>query len=338
MTGQVWLHGFPVPGRTADAGAVAEDLGFDGMLLADSQHLVADPFVELAVLAGRTSTLGLGTGVINPVTRHPAVAAAAAATLQLESGGRMVLGIGRGDSALAQAGLAAPGARQLREFVVAASGFLRGDGTGEGRIGWIADAVADGRCPPVPVEVAATGPRTVADAAVHADRVMLTVGADEQRIATAVATARQARTAAGMDPADLRIGAYLNIAVHDDVHVACDLVRGSTAIFVHFSSMHPAPADFTEADAAVVRSVGVQYDEARHGLGDAGHVAVLDDDFVGRFAVVGPPEVCASRLCSLLDLGLDRIVMVAGSRDAPADLVAATTARFAAEVAPQLRI
>ncbi len=52
-------------------------------------------FAELGVLTRATSRLGLGTGVTNPLTRHPAVTAAAIATVQLESGGRAVLGLGR---------------------------------------------------------------------------------------------------------------------------------------------------------------------------------------------------------------------------------------------------
>ena len=51
---QVWLHGFPVPGRCAETAAQAERLGFDGLLLADSQNLVGDVFVELGVLARTT--------------------------------------------------------------------------------------------------------------------------------------------------------------------------------------------------------------------------------------------------------------------------------------------
>ena len=102
------MHGFPVPGRTAHLARQAEDLGFDGLLLADSQNLVGDPFVELGVAAGATSRIGLGTGIVNLVTRHPAVVAAAITSVQVESGGRAVLGVGRGDSSLAQLGLAPP--------------------------------------------------------------------------------------------------------------------------------------------------------------------------------------------------------------------------------------
>ena len=336
--GQVWMHGFPVPGHTADLAREAEDLGFDGLLLADSQNLVGDPFVELGVAAGATSRIGLGTGIVNLVTRHPAVVAAAITSVQVESGGRAVLGVGRGDSSLAQIGLAPPPAGRLRDLVTQVRGYLRGEAvTADGttsRIGWIA---ATG-LPAVPVEVAATGPRTIAFAATLADRVMFTGGAEPSRVVWALSVARRARAAAGLDPAGLRMGAYLNVGCDPNLSAACALVRGSTAIFAHFSSMPGASGHgFSPPDEATIRQVGTVYDETRHGLSHAAHTAVLDDPFVARFAVVGSPERCLARLRQLIALGLDRIVMVPGSRDADPARLARSNERFAREVLPALK-
>src|SRR5205823_9520220 len=77
-----------------------------GLAVVDSQNLAGDPWVGLALAAHETERLRLGTAVTNPVTRHPAVTAAAAVTLQVASAGRFFLGIGRGDSALAHLGRA----------------------------------------------------------------------------------------------------------------------------------------------------------------------------------------------------------------------------------------
>ena len=345
--GQIWTHGFPVPGRTAELARQAEESGFDGLLLADSQNLVGDPFVELGVATGVTHRMGLGTGVANLVTRHPAVVAAAIASVQVESGGRAVLGVGRGDSSLAQIGLAAPPAARLRDLLSQVRGYLRGeevqaDGTAS-RISWIRDSGQ----PPVPVELAATGPRTIALAATVADRVMFTVGAEPSRVAWAAGVARQARAAAGLDPAGLRMGAYVNVACDPDLGAACALIRGSAAIFAHFSSMGgpggtrpgttgPGGSGFSPQDAATVRDVGAAYDEARHGLSHAAHTKMLDDAFLARFAVVGSPEQCFDRLQQLIGLGLDRIVVVPGSRDADPERLARTNVRFARHVLPAL--
>ena len=349
---QVWTHGFPVPGRTAELARQAEESGFDGLLLADSQNLVGDPFVELGVATVVTHRMGLGTGVVNLVTRHPAVVAAAIASVQVESGGRAVLGVGRGDSSLAQIGVAAPPAARLRDLLTQVRGYLHGEEVKAGgtasRISWIGETGQ----PPVPVELAATGPRTIGLAATLADRVMFTVGAEPSRVAWAAGVARQARAAAGLDPAGLRMGAYVNVACDPDLAVACGLIRGSAAIFAHFSSMAGSSttglgttgsgttgsgaSGFSLQEAATVREVGTTYDEARHGLGHAAHTKMLDDAFLTRFAVVGSPEQCLDRLQQLIALGLDRIVVVPGSRDADPERLARSNVRFARHVLPAL--
>jgi 5,10-methylenetetrahydromethanopterin reductase len=104
----VWLHTFSFAHRVAEVAKQAEQWGFAGLLVADSQNLNADIWVELALAGAATDRLLLGPGVTNPVTRHPAVTASAAATLQAETGGRAVLGLGRGDSAVTQLGKTRP--------------------------------------------------------------------------------------------------------------------------------------------------------------------------------------------------------------------------------------
>ena len=78
--------------------AETESRGFDGLALTDSQNQSPDTYVALTLAARATSTLKLGPGVTNALTRHPAVTASAIATLQDVSEGRAMLGIGRGDS------------------------------------------------------------------------------------------------------------------------------------------------------------------------------------------------------------------------------------------------
>jgi hypothetical protein len=128
--------------------------------------------------------------------------------LQRESGGRVSLGIGKGDSALSQIGLDALTVREFEEALGTLQGFLCGEevllrGGVSSRIRWLAeDAAAK-----VPVHVAASGPRTIAAAARHTEGVDLTVGAEVDRVARGVAIAR------GAAPAPIQVGAYLNVAV-----------------------------------------------------------------------------------------------------------------------------
>ena len=334
MGTEFWLHGFPVPRRAAALAVQAEIWGFDGLLLADSENLVGDPYVELALGAQATQRLRLGPAVTNPVTRHPAVTASAIATLQIESGGRAVVVLGRGDSAVRQLGLRPATTEQLEQGLDQLQGFLGGrtvpTGGGVGaRMGWI-DAFHAGD---VPVSVAATGPTTIALAARRCGRVDFTVGADPRRVAWAIAEARRAVHDRGTP---LSLGAFVNVAVHPDAAVARDLVRGSAAIFAHLVSEGPHDV-VPDDDRAVVERLRAAYDEAAHGLTTADHATLLPDAFLDRFAVVGSPERCLTRLRELIELGLDRIIVVPGSRDADPDAVTASNELFASEVLPRLR-
>ena len=331
---EIWRHAFPVAGRTAALAERVEALGFDGLLLADSQNLEGDVYVELAFAAGATERIRLGVGVTNPLTRHAAVTASAIATVQVESSGRAVLGVGRGDSALRQIGHEPASVETFARYVEQVQAYLRGEAVATGgiesRIAWLEAAGQ----PKVPVDVAATGPRVIAAGARLAERVTFTVGADRDRLCLAVEAAR----AAAPDGVAPSLGAYVNVGCGDDVHEACRLVRGSAGILAHFSSMgHDQPERIAAEDEHVIAELGRSYDEARHGQSAASHSAVLDDEFIERFAVVGPPERCAERLQHLAAVGLDRIVMVPGSIDADPDAVARSDELFAREVIPSLR-
>jgi 5,10-methylenetetrahydromethanopterin reductase len=256
------------------------------------------------------------------------------ATLQVESGGRAVVVFGRGDSAVLQLGIPPATTAELERGLTELQGFLGGgevelEGGSRARMSWIGTMHSS----KVPVSVAATGPRTIAAGARHAERVDFTVGADPRRISWAVGEARRA-VPEGEDTPSL--GAFVNFAVNTDAAVARDMVRGSVAIFAHYAS--EGPLDVLPAgDREVVERVGEAYDERAHGLSDAGHATLLPDDFLDRFAVVGDAETCTRRLRELLALGLERIVMVPGSRDADPALVAESNERFASEVLPALR-
>jgi probable F420-dependent oxidoreductase len=79
------------PGRAGTLAAELERLGYDGLWTAETQH---DPFLPLAVAAGSTSRMTLGTAIATAFTRSPMVAAMLAWDLQQASGGRFVLGLG----------------------------------------------------------------------------------------------------------------------------------------------------------------------------------------------------------------------------------------------------
>jgi 5,10-methylenetetrahydromethanopterin reductase len=218
---------------------------------------------------------------------------------------------------------------ELERLLVAIQGYLRGstvelDGVSSS-IRWL----AGGGASKVPVSVAATGPQVMAVGARHAEQVDFTVGAEPDRLRWAIETAR--RAGGGASP-----GAFVNVGVHPDAAVARDLVRGSTAIFARFAA-EGAPADgLSNVTRRGIDQLASGYQRARHGEAAAPQARSLEDEFIDRFALAGPPEVVAARLRDLAGLGLERVIVVPGSLDADPSLVEESNRLFATEVLPAL--
>jgi 5,10-methylenetetrahydromethanopterin reductase len=351
--GEIWTLGVAAPRGAAQAAARAEAAGFAGWLVVDSQNLSGDPYVALALAAGATTRLGLGTGVTNPFTRHAAATASSIASVQEVSDGRAVLGIGRGDSALAHLGLAPAPPAVFDRYLRHLQAYLRGEevplaeagasdevapverlalghAPAASRIAWLPT-----RQPKVPVDVAATGPRVIALGGRHAERVTFAVGADPRRLSWAIALARQSASEAGRDDGGPSCGAWVTVGVHDDVDVARRLVSGSLATFTRFAAMHGrATGPVTDLQRTVLERVHDSYDMTRHTQAGTAQAEALTDDFVDTYAVVGPAGRCVERLQELFELGVDRIVAITGSSGVDADEVRAANRRFVDDVLP----
>jgi 5,10-methylenetetrahydromethanopterin reductase len=319
---ELWTLTYSDPHHARKAAVRAEAAGWHGLAVVDSQNLAPDSYVALTVAALATTRLGLGTGVTNSATRHAAVTASAAAALQRVSGGRMVLGIGRGDSALAHLGRAPARLAGFERYVRCLAAYLSGeevpfedlplddaiappvevlglaDHPSASRIAWL------GRGEPrVPIEVAATGPRVIAIAARHTDRVMFTLGAQLERLRWGIALARAAR-------ADAAIGAYVNLVCHPDRAVARALVRGGLTTFARFSVMHgDAQGPLSKQDSETLGRLHAGYDMKQHTRADSRQADLLPDEFVDRFAIAGPPDYCIERLHELAELGLEKVIV-----------------------------
>src|SRR5258708_38007915 len=89
---ELWAMRIPEIGTVTAQAERAERLGWDGITFTDSQNLVGDPFVAVALAASVTERLRFATGVTNAFTRHPAALANVAAAVHAPSTGRSVLG------------------------------------------------------------------------------------------------------------------------------------------------------------------------------------------------------------------------------------------------------
>ncbi len=335
---ELWATRIPETGAAVAQAERAERAGWDGITFTDSQNLVGDPFVAVALAAGATERLRFATAVTNAHTRHPAALANVAATVQEATDGRFVLGIGRGDTALFHLGLKPMKVDRFIGLVTDLQTYLANGtvdcGGHPSRLQWL-DRV---RQPKVPLDIAASGPRVIDFAARIAERVTLAVGADPDRVTWALNLARQAARDRGRDPDEISFGAYVNVGCHPDPEVARELISGGVAAFAHFSSMPGSTgAGLAEPDRAVVAEVGRRYDSNVHLNNRAAHTAALNPEFVDRFAVVGPPEVCIERLRALAALGIERFVITGASFGADREHARAADRLVTREVLPGLR-
>ena len=293
----------------AELAVAAEDAGFADVWLPD-HYFLRDVYAAQALIAARTTTLRLATGIVAVQLRHPALIASAAATIAELSGGRAVVGIGPGGhefpsqlamrprSPLTMLREAVAIIRQLGEGRASFRGeYFSADGS---ELGW--------RIEPPPIYLSARGPRMLELAGEIADGVIIH---GIQRDFLAYARARVAHGAgrAGRDPRRCRIAVMLDVEVHDDEAVAvnrlrprCTLMAGGT----YADELIPVYG-FDPGAVATLRSA-----MNTPGVPAAGHVT---DEMVRAFAVGGPVETVARRLGELGDLGVDLAILKLGEGD-----------------------
>jgi 5,10-methylenetetrahydromethanopterin reductase len=309
---------------------LAEQLGFDAVWVADSPVLWRELWVNLSGMAMATSRIRLGSAVTSAITRHPSVTASAALSLGELSGARFRLGVGRGDSALATSGCGRP--QTLAEFratLVAFRALLAGEpaqvGSAEFRYAWVG-------LPPMPLYVAATGPRMLELAGELADGVIIMVGVAEPMVRAAIERVQAGAVAAGRDPADLDLVLWTACAVSDRSPAQA---RAAVRAHVARASIRTLPLPLRPAHAAIADRVRAAYDYAFHANPRAPHADLVPDALIEDFAIAGTSEECAERVRALARLPLSALALAVP--DADFEDRATVLARLAASVLPAAR-
>jgi 5,10-methylenetetrahydromethanopterin reductase len=203
--------------------ARAEQYGFDSAWFVDSPLVFGDALVSMAASAALTSRLVLGTGVTNPVLRSAPLLAASIASLNTLAPGRVALGIGTGFTSTGALGLPPANLATLERFVGEVRGMLRGDvvevqmpdgvtrhaGFINPTLPWV-DVEH-----PVPVYVAAAGPRILREAARYADAILLGGMTQPEIVAACIATMRTCREQAALDPDGMEVAITPSVYVTD---------------------------------------------------------------------------------------------------------------------------
>lgn len=323
-------------GAEGESAALLERQGFDIAIFPDSQNLFPEAFVRMALAVHRTSRIRLAPSVLNPVTRHPAIAASAALAVHRESGGRALVGIGRGDSALATIGEAHPA--PLDRFVRYAAdvrGYLRGDPVD---CGGVASEIRwrPAELPPVQVDVACSGERVIRAAVRLADRVSFAVGSAPERLEWALGIARDELDRCGRAPEEVSFGAFLVVGAHPDRARAREVVQGAVATHAVFPTLGRPGATPVGAEHGGIP--GEELAAAARASKVAGSAAPpLPESFVDWFAVVGPPAEVADRIRGIAALGLSHLYLVSHAPSTGRQVALECRETLVSEVLPRLR-
>lgn len=203
---------YSTPDTFANEVREAEAMGYGMALVGTNATRVWDPYVMLTVAALRSDSIALSTFVENAVVRHPAVIANSIASVDVVSGGRAALGIGVGDTAVRFLGLSPLRVSELEESTIAIRKLLHGDAIdfGGGR------ALRMDVARPVPVWVAAGGPKALRAAGRSADGVYIRVGRHPANLRAAMDAVRAGAEEAGRSMDDVRIGLVLHTVTVQD--------------------------------------------------------------------------------------------------------------------------
>jgi 5,10-methylenetetrahydromethanopterin reductase len=291
-----------------DCVQLAEQSGYDRAWVVDSQMLWEDVWVYLTRALLVTERIQLGVAVANPLTRHYTVSASSAATLAQLHPGRVILGLGRGDSAVRTLGLKQVATKRFAEIVPRIRALLAAEDV-ETEHGPIHIRWATGEH--VPIAIAATGPRNLRLAGALADIAMLQVGANPNAVRWAVEQVRAGSAEAGRDPGEVEIAIFCGMWVSDALDESREESRWAAACAAnHVGDVmqrvpdHGMPEELTRLVEA--RTQAYDYYEG-HLDSSAEHTAWLTPELIDDFAITGPADRCLERIRTLADCGVDEI-------------------------------
>ncbi|MEU2563631.1 LLM class flavin-dependent oxidoreductase [Streptomyces longispororuber] len=313
--------------------ARAEELGYSSFWVYDSPMIHGDPFVSLALCATATSRIRLGIGVTSPLLRSAPAAAAALGSLNALAPGRVVCGVGTGNTARRALGMRPARMAELESFTAALRDLTAGretdhrEGSRTSRVRFLH---VDGHVnteDPVEFVVAALGPQGAAVAgrlgtgmisfALHAPAAWSALGRARRAAARAAGTGEEPRSY-------LMSSLYVLADGEDRYGDAVKDAMGHIAVSALLLAVeNPAfRAALPQEEAAAVdrllsrRGTTATDPDRHHRLYHdyLGRLSPEDRDLVvpslvDRFGLIGTRDEIGQRLDALEEAGVDELVV-----------------------------
>ncbi len=315
--------------RTIALTRQAEASGFEYGWLFDSHVLWRDPYPLLTLMAQATTRLRLGTCVTNPATREPSVTASALALLDELSGGRMDLGIGRGDSARRVLGKAPTSMKDLEQAVEVIRALVEGrsiefEGT-KLELPWTSGYR-------LPVWIAGYGPVALRLTGRIADGAMLQIG-EPDLVRWFASQVRTSAADAGRDPNAVKVMAAAPAHVGNRADG-----RERTRWFPALVSNHVVdlvnkyPRDDLPSNLTQYIRDREGYDYLHHAEVGSSNASFVTDEIVDRFCILGSVDEHIERLRELAEAGVNQfnVYLMNGDEEEQLEI-------YGREVIPALR-
>ena len=281
--------------NASDFAVMAEQGGIDGVGVHDHQGSGHDVFVRLNLIANATSRVTVFPSVTNPITRHPAVLAAAANSLAELAPGRIRIMLGSGDLATSAIGQRAATVAWMRESTLAMRALLAGEsatlgGTAIRKLGHVAND-------PPAVYVNASSPRMLETAGDVADGVYAMVGVRPEVVERAREHIATGEKRAGRSPGNLPVAHGVPIYMGLTREAALEGMRAYA-----YSNLSKPRKVF----ATVMR----EFHPDLHVPNDAAALTEVDlATIADALGIVGTPVECGERLAEFVsESGVDHIV------------------------------
>jgi len=290
------------PKRVISLCRQAEVAGFTYAWFFDSHVLWQDCYTYIATAMSHTDRMHFGPCVTNPGVRDWTVAASIFATLNNLSGGRMEVGLGRGDSSRRVLGKKPLTVETMVEYADSVRALIRGEHIDyEGQDVQFTWSQRD-----IPIWIAAYGPKALAAAGAHAEGLIIQL-ADPWLVKWFADQAIEAGKAAGRDMSKFKVMSAAPVWVGD-----IEKARAQTRWFPAMVGNHVA--DLVERygkEGGKVPQRLTEYIEGRKGYDylhhadkDADHLGFIKNDIIDSFGILGPVETHVEKLKELEAAGV----------------------------------
>jgi 5,10-methylenetetrahydromethanopterin reductase len=324
------------PAQGIDDGATAERLGFRRVWLSERIDIKWSDVI-LSGVGARTSRLEIGTGVIDPTTRHPWIAASYAATMQACYGERFIVGLGRGEDAYFKGtGIRQASYRYMHDYIDILRRLWAGERvTYDGPVGRFEGMSFAETWPGAPPPVWFAGFAHAKGAelvAAKCDGVLLIPMMTPDAVADAVSRIRTACERIGRDPAEVRVCVPVVTAPDMDDFETRAIAHGRAVTYLQYPGYGEAMCDANGWDHRVLGDIrdhpklaGLR-DVAdrtfqRHQMMDV--AAVVPDGHMLDCSAIGTVDECVTSLQRFIDAGADEVATYGSTPQQNAGLIAA---------------